>query len=76
MRLSGSNTGMGIQPYVVHENYVEAKANPVTYNKGQVRSFQQIEAIIKLGFLGLPIIPEEADFEYNFQYFPFSFQIA
>lgn len=76
LRLAGD--GILVPPYEINEDFVEAAsgADVVKYYQGSVRSFHTIRAAILLEKLNLPLIPDRAVFDYNYQYFPYSFYIA
>ncbi len=76
LRLAGD---MLIGPeYEINENFVEATTDTdqVEFYDGPVRAFHKINAEVLIEKLGLPLLPKRADFDYHFQYFPYSFQIA
>ena len=75
LRLAGSNPGLFISRYVIHENYIEPGDPPVQFTPGPIRAFQTVKAKISLDFLSIPFLPKYADSPYHFQYFPYSFEI-
>lgn len=75
VRLAGSNTGLGIAPYVLDENYIESGDTPVDFYPGSVRSFQKVTSKIDLSEFNIPSVGKVSS-PYYFQYFPFSFSTS
>jgi hypothetical protein len=76
LRLAGD--GILIPPYEINEDFVEAQQGEevVFCFPGSVRFFHIIKAAILIEKLNLPLLPKKSNFDYHFQYFPYSFQIT
>ncbi|RPH92400.1 MAG: T9SS C-terminal target domain-containing protein [Calditrichaeota bacterium] len=76
LRLVGD--GFLTPPYEINEDFVEAqKGDEVVFCfPGAVRFFHIIKAAILIEKLNIPLLPKTSNFDYHFQYFPYSFQIT
>lgn len=75
LRLAGNS--FLVPAYEINEDFVKGTSDPtqVTFTKGPVRSFHETAAVILIEKLNLPLLPDEAKFDYKFDYTPYTFHI-